>query len=122
MDDPLADGLALHAAICDAVSPGAASGDWYGHHPQREDGGYLAALVAACQEEVARTAGHRARAAARSGGPPTRCGEGQSHTHAAARAGADELEALGDAGSRPRRDISGGSWRPAPAPRWRSTP
>jgi tetraprenyl-beta-curcumene synthase len=90
VDDPLANGLALHRAICDAVSPDAASGDWYSHHPQREDGGYLAALVAACQEEVAGLPATAAiphlRRAAR------RCGEGQSYTHAAARTGVDELE------------------------------
>ena len=53
VDDPLADGLALHRAIDDAVSPDTPTGDWYRHHPQREDGGYLAALVAACREEIA---------------------------------------------------------------------
>lgn len=89
--DPLADGLSLHRAICDAVSPGAPTGDWYGHRPQREDGGYLAALVAACREEVAglpaiEVVAPRLRRAAR------RCGEGQSHTHAAAAQGAAELE------------------------------
>ena len=90
VDDPLADGLALHGAISDAVSPGVASGDWYRHHPQSEDGGYLAALVAACQEEVtdlpATGVVPLLRRAAR------RCGEGQSYTHAAARDGVDELE------------------------------
>ncbi len=90
VDDPLADGLALHGAIRDAVSPGAAPGDWYRHHPQRDDGGYLAALVTACQEEVAdlpaTTVVPLLRRAA------TRCGEGQSHTHAAAREGVGELE------------------------------
>ena len=90
VDDPLADGLALHRAICDAVSPGAASGDWYSHHPQRDDGGYLGALVSACQEEVTDLPATSVipllqRAA-------TRCGEGQSYTHAAAGEGVDELE------------------------------
>ena len=90
--DPLADGLALHAAIVDAVSPGTRSGDYYVHHPQREDGGYLNALVAACQNAVAQLPASEPllpllRRTA------NRCGEGQSHTHAAARAGADELEA-----------------------------
>lgn len=90
VDDPLADGLALHRAICDAVSPDAAPGDWYSHHPQREDGGYLATLVAACREEVAGLPATGAipllRRAAR------RCGEGQSYTHAAGGTGVDELE------------------------------
>jgi tetraprenyl-beta-curcumene synthase len=90
-DDPLADGLALHRAVRDAVSPGAAPGDWYSHHPHGDDGGYLAALVAACQEEVSELPPALVpilqRAAAR-------CGEGQSYTHAAApagRSGAEEL-------------------------------
>jgi tetraprenyl-beta-curcumene synthase len=90
--DPLADGLALHAAICDAVSPGTKAGDYYVHHPQHEDGGYLDALVAACQTAVAQLPASELmvpllRRAA------NRCGEGQSYTHAAAEAGADELEA-----------------------------
>ncbi len=90
--DPLADGLALHAAICDAVSPDTKSGDYYVHHPQREDGGYLDALVAACQDAVAQLPASELmlpllRRTA------NRCGEGQSYTHAAAQAGPDELEA-----------------------------
>jgi tetraprenyl-beta-curcumene synthase len=93
VSDPLADGLALHAAICDAVSPDAESGDYYLHHPQREDGGYLNDLVAACQKAVAQLPASEPmvpllRRAA------NRCGEGQSYTHAAAAAtGVDELEA-----------------------------
>jgi tetraprenyl-beta-curcumene synthase len=92
VDDPLADGLTLHSALCDAVSTGGEPGDWYSLHPQREDGGYLAALVAECQERVARLPAIEAvlpmlqRAA-------KRCGEGQSHTHAAGAAGGDEIEA-----------------------------
>jgi tetraprenyl-beta-curcumene synthase len=91
VDNPLADGLALHGAICDAVSPDPPSGDWYSNHPQGEDGGYLAALVAACRDEVANLPATEAvsrllRRAAK------RCGEGQSYTHAAVRAGPDELE------------------------------
>ena len=51
--DPLGDGLALHGALTDAVSPGPETGDWYRLHPEREDGGYLEALVVACQGELA---------------------------------------------------------------------
>lgn len=92
VDDPLADGLALHRAIEDAVSPDAPTSDWYHHHPQREDGGYLAALVAACREEAA---GLPAMGVVR---PVViraarRCGEGQSHTHAAVGTGVAGLEA-----------------------------
>jgi tetraprenyl-beta-curcumene synthase len=90
VDDPLADGLALHRAIGDAVSPDAASGDWYSHHPQGEDGGYLGALVAACREEVAGLPATGVAPLLRRAA--SRCGEGQSYTHAAARTGVDELE------------------------------
>ncbi len=91
-DDPLAEGLTLHSALCDAVSPGTRPSDWYSLRPQREDDGYLAALVAACQEQVARLPATEAvlpllQKAAK------RCGEGQSHTHAAGTGGGDEIEA-----------------------------
>ncbi len=91
VDDPLADGLALHSALCDAVSPGARTRDWYRLHPQREDGDYLAALVAGCQEQMAGLPATdavlaRLRSAAR------RCGEGQSYTHTAGARGGDEIE------------------------------
>jgi tetraprenyl-beta-curcumene synthase len=92
VDDPLADGLTLHSALCDAVSTGSGPGDWYSLHPQHEDGGYLAALVAECQERMAGLPAAEAvlpllqRAA-------KRCGEGQSHTHAAGATGGDEIEA-----------------------------
>ncbi len=92
VDDPLADGLALHRAIDEAVSPDAPTADWYRHHPQSEDGGYLAALVAACRKEVKSLPATGVvtpvlmRAA-------RRCGEGQSHTHAAVGTGAAGLEA-----------------------------
>ena len=94
--DPLADGLALHGAVVDAVSPGPeASGpeasEWYRLHPDGEDDGYLAALVGACRSELAAlpasaTVMEALRRAAR------RCGEGQSHTHAAARGGVGDLK------------------------------
>jgi tetraprenyl-beta-curcumene synthase len=92
VDDPLADGLDLHRAIDDAVSPDTPTGDWYRRHPQREDGGYLAALVAACREEMAGlpATGVAMPVLRRAAG---RCGEGQSHTHAAARTGVAGLEA-----------------------------
>jgi tetraprenyl-beta-curcumene synthase len=91
VDDPLANGLALHEAVVDAVSPGPQMSDWYRLHPQRDDGGYLAALVASCRRELS---------ALPATGPvlpileraARRCGEGQSHTHAVAGAGTAQLE------------------------------
>jgi tetraprenyl-beta-curcumene synthase len=79
--DPLADGLRLHGALPTALAPGVAAEDWYAERPGREDGGYLEALVRACQDAVsslpsAAAVLPRARDAAR------RCGEGQSLTHA----------------------------------------
>jgi tetraprenyl-beta-curcumene synthase len=81
-EEPLADGLALHGALPEAVTPGASYSDWYRLHPQSQDGGYLAALIAASQQEIAALPSHEAvltatRRAAR------RCAEGQSYTHAA---------------------------------------
>lgn len=47
VDDQLANGLTLYAAVVDAVDQGPAR-DYYAHHPRREDGGYLDALVETC--------------------------------------------------------------------------
>lgn len=90
-DEPLAAGLALHEALVDALSPGRPPSDWYSLHPHAEDGDYLAALVDECGRAVAslpawEVVAPAARRAAR------RCGEGQGHTHAAARAGQGALE------------------------------
>jgi tetraprenyl-beta-curcumene synthase len=47
--DPTANGVALHRALADAVSPGAPCEDWYRLHRSGDDGGYLAALVDTCR-------------------------------------------------------------------------
>jgi tetraprenyl-beta-curcumene synthase len=47
--DPIANGRQLHLALTDALDPAAEVSDYYRHHPWRDDGGYLAALVADCQ-------------------------------------------------------------------------
>jgi len=90
--EPLANGLALHRALVDALSPGEPCADWYRLHPQSDDGGYLLGLVSACREAVAGLPGGEAalplaRRAAE------RCGEGQSHTHAAELGAPGALEA-----------------------------
>lgn len=91
--DPLANGLRLHGALAAALGeeredaatgspPGNEEGGWYGLGAHRDDGGYLASLVAEVRRLVAALPAAAAvlpaarRAAAR-------CGEGQSHTHAA---------------------------------------
>jgi tetraprenyl-beta-curcumene synthase len=109
---PLENSLRLHGALAAAVTPGAAADDWYRLHPQREDGGYLGRLVATCQESVAALPSHAvalplARRAA------ARCGEGQSHTHAA--------ELTGD--GRPPAEPEGSAAAPAgdPLRAWAST-
>lgn len=48
----------LHHAFLDALFPGVPPGDYYALYPYREDGGYLGALVRACQEALARLPGY----------------------------------------------------------------
>ena len=80
--DTLGNGLQLHRSLLAALDPSLPSSDWYRHHPHANDGGYLDALVAACRACLgalpsASSVLPVARRAA------LRCGEGQSHTHAA---------------------------------------
>lgn len=87
---PLRNSLALHAALVDAVQPRARGASYYRHHPQREDGGYLAQLVAFCQRHVDALPAAGAIetllvCAAR------RCGAGQSYTHDAIHRGPGTL-------------------------------
>lgn len=56
--DP-ADFRQLHLAMLDAVSVGLPRHDYYALHPNRDDGGYLEALVAECQVQVATLPGYR---------------------------------------------------------------
>jgi tetraprenyl-beta-curcumene synthase len=51
--DPIANGMTLHRALADAVSPGRELEDWYRLHRARDDGGYLASLVGTCREGCA---------------------------------------------------------------------
>jgi len=46
--DPV-DGRQLHRALIDALDPERRRSDYYVHHPWRDDGGYLAALVETCR-------------------------------------------------------------------------
>ncbi|MBS1869105.1 MAG: DUF2600 family protein [Actinobacteria bacterium] len=50
--DPVGNGAQLHRALADAVGEGPVA-DHYSRHAVRDDGGYLAALVAACREGCA---------------------------------------------------------------------
>jgi tetraprenyl-beta-curcumene synthase len=47
--DPLANGRQLHRALRDALDPEGPMSDYYRHHPQETDGGYVSALVHACR-------------------------------------------------------------------------
>jgi Protein of unknown function (DUF2600) len=91
--EPLASGLALHGALAAALDPEQPPEDWHRHSPWDGDGGYLGALVGECREAMAALPAADAvrpfavRAA-------TRCGAGQSRTHAAELTGGNEdLEA-----------------------------
>ena len=54
-DDPIRNGAQLHRALADAVAAvDAPLADHYAWHAVRDDGGYLAALVAACRDSCAR--------------------------------------------------------------------
>lgn len=48
-DVGVANGRQLHLAISDALDPDAPLSDYYRHHPWRDDGGYLRALVERCR-------------------------------------------------------------------------
>jgi cytochrome P450 len=47
-------GLQLHRALIEAVDPSLPLTDYYQHHPWREDGGYVRALVEHCRQTAAR--------------------------------------------------------------------
>jgi tetraprenyl-beta-curcumene synthase len=89
--DPLEDGRQLFRALANGVEIGfAGEVDYYRHHLQPEDGGYLKSLAAVCREafvglpQAAVVAPTALRAA-------ERCGEGQARTHAIERFGVEQL-------------------------------
>lgn len=53
----------LHLAVDDALLPGAPTRDYYRYHSAHDDGGYLAALVRACQAQLAHLCGYSGEAA-----------------------------------------------------------
>lgn len=78
---PLRNGLQLHRALRDAVCPYASCADYYEHHPQSDDGGYLTGLVRTCQSAICKLPSTSAI-------EPVliyaaeRCGQAQSRNHA----------------------------------------
>jgi tetraprenyl-beta-curcumene synthase len=86
----LTNGLQLHRALTHAVSPRSYPVDYYRYHPQREDGGYLDALIKTCRDTLRTLPSTRTitplliRAA-------DRCGHAQSHNHAVLTEGSEQL-------------------------------
>ncbi len=94
VEDPIANGRQLAGVFATALSPDAhdAARDYYHHHPQEADGGYLDALANRCQAAFA------ALPAAAVVAPfaleaASRCGEAQARTHAVRRHGCEQLAA-----------------------------
>ncbi len=51
--DPIANGRQLHQALLVALDPVARQPDYYALHPQRDDGGFLSAIVDTCRSALA---------------------------------------------------------------------
>lgn len=92
VEDPLGNGLQLHQALIAALDPAEPLADWYRLHLCRDDGGYLDELVMTCRTCLALLpAAAAVRPIAKRAA--TRCGQGQSYTHAAAQDPACDLAA-----------------------------
>jgi tetraprenyl-beta-curcumene synthase len=61
--DPVANARRLHEALLVALDPAAAHLDYYEHHPQHDDGGYLHELVETCRAALAALPSYAAVAA-----------------------------------------------------------
>jgi tetraprenyl-beta-curcumene synthase len=91
VEDPLCNGLTLHEALVDAVRSTSGPQDFYRHHPQCDDGGYVVQLVGFCQQTLdALPAAEVVRATVV--GAARRCGAGQSYTHDAIHRGPRQLK------------------------------
>jgi tetraprenyl-beta-curcumene synthase len=101
VEDPLRNGRQLFEAFLAALSPPTSSGrDYYRHHPQRDDGGYLDELARTCRTAFAalpsaHTVGHAARTTA------ALCAEAQTLTHAIPSTGTLPLKAWATPRARP---------------------
>jgi tetraprenyl-beta-curcumene synthase len=58
--DPIRNGRQLNRALLSALDPGEACCDYYAHHRQGGDGGYLDALVQTCRSSLAELPSYRA--------------------------------------------------------------
>jgi len=52
-ENPITNGDQLHQALLTALHPDAPHLDYYAHNPEREDGGYLTAILDVCRNAVA---------------------------------------------------------------------
>ncbi len=77
----LRNGLQLHEALIDAVSPDRPLADHYLHNPNGRDGGYIILLAEACRR-VVRSLPSAVGVAPILERAARRCGEAQSHNHA----------------------------------------
>ena len=77
----LRNGLQLHRALVEAVSPDLPISNYYLHHPRRLDGGYTRALIEACRRTV-QTLPSVTRSEQVLAHATTRCGQAQSRNHA----------------------------------------
>jgi tetraprenyl-beta-curcumene synthase len=78
---PLRDGLQLHRALLDTVQSRQTSTDYYTHHPQHDDGGYLNALANTCRDALDAFPSTAAVTPALIAAAK-RCGEAQARNHA----------------------------------------
>ncbi len=88
--DRLCDGRQLHRALVDVFDRESGTVDYYAHHPQHDDSGYLAALVTTCRARFAELPSAAAVAGA-AGAVADRCGESQTRTHAVGELGVGQL-------------------------------
>jgi tetraprenyl-beta-curcumene synthase len=77
----LRNGLQLHRALTEAVSPELPVSDYYRRHPRREDGGYMRSLAEACRRTASElpALGQYRQVLTHA---TQRCGAAQSHNHA----------------------------------------
>jgi tetraprenyl-beta-curcumene synthase len=91
-DAPLQSGAALYEAFTDALGPGpGADADYYKHHAQRDDGGYVRELSATVSDVLATLPG-RANVETAVAQAAARCAEGQIRVHAAGQLGIAQLQ------------------------------
>ena len=88
--EPVRNGRQLHRALAASIDPGDEPIDFYRHHPQSEDGGYLDALVTTCRTSL-QTLPSAAAVVPFALRAAVRAGEAQGRAHAAAHLGIAQL-------------------------------